>query len=227
MNEYLTPEIVGENELAPYEKEDLEKCEEVILRGIRSFFKVGNALRRIRDLALYRETHRTFEEYMEDRWDYTRQYGYQLIAAAATADNLSTIGRQPENERQIRVLTKLDPDQQQEVWRRACEKAKGGRMSTRLVEEALKEVLTTTVDSPPEDDGAESSTKSGATMDTDRLALKKFGRIEATASKLKKTILSFVSTVGGNTELMNIVEEVDALSLRLTGFKGEWFAQEP
>lgn len=41
-------------------------------RGFESFVAVGNALREIRDCHFYRETHATFEEYLNARWDMSR-----------------------------------------------------------------------------------------------------------------------------------------------------------
>jgi hypothetical protein len=78
--------------------------------------EVGKALLEIRDQRLYRQQHRTFEDYCRERWKWTRQRGYQLMQAASVARNLSTIvDTSAQNEAQARELTRLTPTQQREI----------------------------------------------------------------------------------------------------------------
>lgn len=56
----------------------------------RAFYKAGKALRELRDRRLYRSSHKTFEEYCQDRFGYTRMAAAYIIAAATVMDNLST-----------------------------------------------------------------------------------------------------------------------------------------
>jgi hypothetical protein len=94
----------------------------------RAFFEAGKALMELRDRRLYRSTHKTFEEYCRDRFAHSRQQSNYLIAAASVYENLTTIGCQnvenqnlttngtqimPTSERQVRSMTKLEPQQQQ------------------------------------------------------------------------------------------------------------------
>lgn len=96
----------------------------------RAFFEAGKALTELRDRRLYRSTHKTFEEYCRDRFGHSRQQSNYLIAAANVYENLTTIGCQnvvdenlttnrsqilPTSEGQVRPMTKLKPQQQQEV----------------------------------------------------------------------------------------------------------------
>lgn len=82
----------------------------------RSFYQAGIALKQLRDRRLYRSTHRTFEEYCNDRFGYSsRRQPYRIIEAAAVVDNLTDKCDPldhilPTNERQVRPLTKLEPD---------------------------------------------------------------------------------------------------------------------
>ena len=55
-------------ELTLLETGMLTDCEEVIEQGMETFFEVGDALLKIRDCRLYRESHATFDEYCRDRW---------------------------------------------------------------------------------------------------------------------------------------------------------------
>ena len=81
----------------------------------RAFVEAGKALMELRDRRLYRSTHRTFEEYCRDRFNYSHDAAYLKISAALMCENiqkfLPTIGRQipmPTNERQLRDLTKAE-----------------------------------------------------------------------------------------------------------------------
>ncbi|NDJ25578.1 hypothetical protein GS682_28990 [Nostoc sp. B(2019)] len=122
----------------------------------RAFFEAGKALMELRDRRLYRSTHRTFEEYCRDRFGHSRQQSNYLIAAAEVYENLTTIGCQnvvnkdlttigsqilPTNERQVRPLTKLEPQQQQEVWQQAVEEAGGKLPSGRIVKDVVQRII--------------------------------------------------------------------------------------
>jgi hypothetical protein len=122
----------------------------------RAFFEAGKALAELRDRRLYRSTHRTFEEYCRDRFGHSRQQSNYLIAASQVYENLTTNGCQnvvsedlttigsqilPTNERQVRPLTKLEPQQQQEVWQRAVEEAGGKVPSGRIVKDVVQRIM--------------------------------------------------------------------------------------
>ncbi len=132
--------------------EELTKDEEkerhrLELKVERAFVEAGTALRQLRDERLYRSTHKTFEEYCRDRFNYTRDAAYFKIAAAAVysniQNNLPTNGRQiplPTNERQLRDLAKADftPKAQVSVWQQAVEQADGKVPSGRIVKGIVK-----------------------------------------------------------------------------------------
>jgi N6-adenosine-specific RNA methylase IME4 len=115
--------------LSDAERERLALCESVIERGQQTFLDVGSALRAIRDQALYRETHTSFESYLRERWGMARAHGYRLIKAAAAVEALSPIGDSlrplPANEAQARPLTMLSPEVRERVWAGAVEAAAG------------------------------------------------------------------------------------------------------
>jgi hypothetical protein len=97
------------------------------------------------------------------RFGYTRMAASYKIAAATVMDNLTTNGLQnqemstnglqneqmcpiglqilPTNERQIRPLTKLEPQQQQEVWQTAVEEAGGKVPSGRVVKDVVQRIM--------------------------------------------------------------------------------------
>lgn len=111
----------------------------------RAFFEAGKALMELRDRRLYRSTHSTFEEYCKDRFSYNRSRSYQLIDAASVVDNLHKcpqfVDILPTAEGQVRPLTKLEPQQQQEVWQQAVEEA-GGKVPTgRIVKDVVQRIM--------------------------------------------------------------------------------------
>lgn len=134
---------VPENsELTDYEVEELGKLEKNIERGIKSFIEVGIALTTIRDRRLYRGQYQTFEEYCRGRWDMVASRARQLIAAAETTRALESVTVvTPANERQVRPLISLPPDQQREAWAKANEMVPEGETPTgRDVERAVREL---------------------------------------------------------------------------------------
>jgi hypothetical protein len=107
--------------LSQQERKTLTACEKTITANIRSFVKVGESLRAIRDRRLYRETHKTFEAYCRDRWDFTRTHGYRLIASAETMEVLSPVGGAlPTAETQVRPLLQFDLADRPKVWQDVC-----------------------------------------------------------------------------------------------------------
>jgi hypothetical protein len=96
----------------------LTALETLIESERRSFYKVGKALREIRDERLYRELlFDSFEQYVKKRWEMGKSHAYRLIEASRVIDNLSPFGDAlPENEAQLRPLGKLKPVDQRKLW---------------------------------------------------------------------------------------------------------------
>ena len=82
----------GDGQLSGSEHDDLAACETALENLRLAFWHAGKALQTIRDARLYRETHETFEDYVEQRWDMSRATAYRFIAAWPLAERLSPIG---------------------------------------------------------------------------------------------------------------------------------------
>lgn len=87
---------------------ELKQREQIIAEGQQTFVKVGTAFLEIRDGKGYRFEHKTFEEYCQTVWGFTRQRAYQLMDAAEIAadpnvNSLLTI----ENEYQARQVKQI------------------------------------------------------------------------------------------------------------------------
>ena len=141
-------EIVDEDELSLDDERDRLKLEREVERA---FYKAGCALRELRVRRLYRSTHRTFQEYCQDRFGFTRRRSDYLIGAAEVVDNLSSkvepkpkrepmVLVLPTSERQCRPLTKLEPKQQREIWREAVESSRGKVPSGKVVSDLVAKI---------------------------------------------------------------------------------------
>ncbi len=133
--------VIQVEELTEDEEKERHRLE---LKVERAFYEAGTALRELRDGRFYRSTHKTFEEYVKDRFGYNRISAHYRIAAVEVIDNLLTNGEQilPTSERQVRDLAALKPDIQRQVWQQAVEQADGKVPTGRIVKgivERLKE----------------------------------------------------------------------------------------
>lgn len=100
-------------DLVPTERKRLKELEGVVQRSIKAFVDVGQALQEIRDSRLYRQTHKTFEDYLEDRWGMKRRTGYAYIAGASVALNVPTSAQIPLSKSV--ELARLEPEEQRRI----------------------------------------------------------------------------------------------------------------
>lgn len=135
-------------ELTPDEEADRQRLE---VRVERSFYECGCALRELHNRRLYRSSHKTFEQYCEDRFAFKRRHCYQLINAASVVDNLCANGAQilPTSERQVRPLTELEPDAQIFCWMESVSYSGGKVPSGRVVKNIVERVKNKDLAPPP------------------------------------------------------------------------------
>ncbi|MDO8615889.1 MAG: hypothetical protein Q7T33_09175 [Dehalococcoidia bacterium] len=135
------PESAGETAaLTITEREELTGLERTVEQGRAVFVAVGAALTAIRDRRLYRETHPTWEAYLRDRWDMSRQYAHDMIAATQVVEDVSAIADiVPQSESVARPLARLTTEDRQAAWSRAVETA-GGQPTAAQVRQAVDEV---------------------------------------------------------------------------------------
>ncbi len=140
-------------ELSPEEEADRQRLE---LKVERAFFDAGCSLRELRDRRLYRSTYKSWEDYCQGRFGFTRHAANFKIAASGVFENLVTKSYHsndadaadeglvtksyqilPTKETQVRPLAKLKPEEQRQVWQQAVERA-GGKVPTEgLVKDAV------------------------------------------------------------------------------------------
>lgn len=132
-------------ELTTDEAGRLEELETVIAENFQGFYAVGCALAEINSSRLYRQTYVTFEDYCRERFEIARRTAYQYIEAKEVMDNVRH-GAQtkllPLNERQVRPLTRLEPDAQAKAWEKIVKSAPfDGGITAKHVSEVVCEIL--------------------------------------------------------------------------------------
>jgi hypothetical protein len=141
--------------LTDEERRTLFQCERAIKAANEGFYLAGSALRTIRDRALHRETHATFDAYCAGQFDISRSRACRLIGAADVLDRLRMlpIGNiLPATESQIRPLfvfstrvgcrRVLDLEEIGKVWAEVVAQAEvgpdgGTRITAKLVQEVV------------------------------------------------------------------------------------------
>ena len=143
-------------QLTEIEKAEFETLEGIIGRSVKSFVDVGNALLTIRDRGLFREGHKTFNDYCKAKWGMSKTHANRLITGSQVVENLTPRGVtmplceiQPINEYQVRPLVVLDPGQQCEVWEEAVRTADGKVVTYKQVKALVAELVAPPPPAPP------------------------------------------------------------------------------
>ena len=100
------------------------RCEPIIERHLQSFCEFSMALLEVRDTRAYEPDYATFSDYCKSRWGWGIKHTYRMIRSATVVYNLSPVGDEyvmPQNENQVRALSRLEPEQQREAWQKAVE----------------------------------------------------------------------------------------------------------
>lgn len=122
------------------ERTRLQELESIVEHGLQTFYEVGKALDEIRKQKLYRETHKSFEAYCQQKWAIARRTAYRFIDAAKVMDNLCPIGHKiPTKENQVRPLAGLPPELQLEIWQEALESSPNGMPTGAAVQRLVEQ----------------------------------------------------------------------------------------
>ena len=122
------------------ERARLQELESIVENGLQTFYEVGKALEEIREQQLYRESHKSFEAYCQDKWGIARRTADRFIGAARVMENLRPMGLKfPANERQVRPLTGLPPELQLEIWQEALKSSPNGMPTGAAVQRLVEQ----------------------------------------------------------------------------------------
>lgn len=86
-----SPAVIAKSDLSQAETDRLERLEVIIGHGKQAFIEVGTALMEIRVNRLYRSEFKTFEEYCQSKWGFTRNFAHMQIQSAEIASGLLTV----------------------------------------------------------------------------------------------------------------------------------------
>lgn len=128
--------------LAPVERKQLSECVNTINRAVNWLEGAADAFATIRDQRLYRAEAKTFEEFCQSRWKFSRQHVNNLIRFTETRRDLETLASKslpaPESERQVRPIAALPAPQQAKAWELAVQHAGGGQPTGKQVARAAQ-----------------------------------------------------------------------------------------
>lgn len=96
------------------ERSRLKELEDQVGHGMAAFVEIGNALREIRDSKLYRSDHRTFDDYVQRKWKFSRQRAYQLMDASevATSKECQTLFDKSESKERAAIEISKVPEKE-------------------------------------------------------------------------------------------------------------------
>jgi hypothetical protein len=155
--------------LSTEEKSSLERCEQVIERGLATFIEVGAAMYEIQSQRLYRQEHGSFEAYLSSRWSFKRAHAYRLINAYRVLETIRDEDGKELTESHARQLARLPQDQRTEALRRAKELAGEKSRTAKHIQQAVDAMLGKTkkpsasASAPAEDDGEDNDDSGGQT----------------------------------------------------------------
>ena len=127
--------------LSSDENSSLERCEQVIERGLATFVEVGAALHQIQSQGLYRKKHDSFEAYLSSRWNFKRAHAYRLISAYRALETIQDEDGKDLAESHVRQLVRLPVDQRAEALRRAKELAGKGTRTSKHIQQVVDAML--------------------------------------------------------------------------------------
>lgn len=118
---------------------ELTRIEERIKEGTIKYFETGMLLLRIRKEKLYKlRGYSTFQDYCEKVFNFSRSYGYRLVAYSRVWDLLGDDVKSEIPERLIRPLANLKPEIVTDIWEKAKANAGGAMPSCKQLEELVK-----------------------------------------------------------------------------------------
>jgi hypothetical protein len=138
-----------ENQLTAPERTDLRKLCKIVEDGLGKFIEVGLALLEINERKLYRESHKTFEAFVFEKFGISRAHAYRMIEAAEVQAELSPIwGQTPianeiKTEGQLRELAKVGTEALPEIVEKIAEKceAEGCKPTAKVIKSVVDEAL--------------------------------------------------------------------------------------
>lgn len=217
------------NELTKKESDRLTYCISVVTKGVSTFVEVGNALAEIRESKLYRVTHKTFEAFCQEHWNFTRRRANQLIEAATVAEEMGTVVPKVStsvetkpvqtepvvtSERVARAVSSVPKEDRQEVIEEA---AKKGPLTSASVKAAAEAVAEAKEPEPVLDEEGRAVPEALTPLFAERDSVQALSR---DVIALRKRIEFLASTpVGAAIDLNDCESHLKHVQISLTGWK--------
>lgn len=126
--------------LTAEQSERLAQLENVVSRGINKVIEVAQALASIRAENLFRGTHRTWTEYLRDKWAMSLSTASQYSRFAGVLSDLADCPVQPRTYQSVLPLNAADPKDRATIWDCSVEQA-GGSTPSRALVQAVRDSL--------------------------------------------------------------------------------------
>jgi hypothetical protein len=146
--------LTTKNTLTPEEAKRRAELETVIVPGLKNCIEVGAALRAMSDERLYRSTHSSFKDYVEETYKVSVRRAYELVEAAEVVQSLPESVRNSAhlNAGQASELAKAPKAKRAEVLKRAMvhASAAGKPVTAKLISQAVAAVTQSKPQPDPE-----------------------------------------------------------------------------
>ena len=133
------PALSDNQPLTSEEDVDFKRCETIIEENKTSFVETCAALNEIWSKRLFRIQYKSFKEYCEKKWKFSRAQGYRLLKAHETLKQVSPMGDTSNltiTERPLRELAKVSREKRAAVLKDAKEKAGSASVTNRHIRQA-------------------------------------------------------------------------------------------
>ena len=219
--------------LSTEEESSLDRCEQVIERGLSTFVEVGASLHQIQSQRLYRQKHDSFEAYLAGRWNFKRAHAYRLISAYRVLETIRDEDGKDLAESHVRQLVRLPEDQRADALRRAKELAGKEARTAKHIQQAVDTMLGKVNKSPSKSsDDEEDNTNGGTAAEKPAPPLAPTGGAaaprESTGTPLPpdtELVDELLALVRGTRDLLTIKKDVKAAIQQL--FRMEQVLTQP
>lgn len=129
--------------LSEQEKQSLAAYEKTVNEGESKGLEVALALSEVHRRSLYRETHKSYDLYCEDKWGFQRSHANRLKNAGIAYSALKSLHakdksvRLPTSESHLRPFGGMSDEAIQNAWKQVLEKAGKGKITATMVEDVV------------------------------------------------------------------------------------------
>ena len=159
---------LADDSRTPKQEAQLKKLESIIKQHLEDGLEAAAALQVIRDEKLFRPEYKTFGDYCDKVWDYSRNYCNRLCKLNEVMEDLKKLpdaeNALPRNEAQARIYADLDSSKRITLLRKALEKSPNETPTSKLLIEWKKQLFTENGETTPRKEPADAEGKLKSTL---------------------------------------------------------------